>query len=139
MHKKALFCILLFLSLIFCACEAEETYDDGFQEGYNAGRLDAEMDAERKFENYSENGYEEGYKDGCQESADLFELAEYYAWEHSGCIPLEATDIIKIYLDPADPLHSEMEITEEEFQSATNSLIYFYEYLKSKHVAYCSP
>ena len=92
------------------------------------GKLDAQLDAEEKYG----DRYDQGYDEGLYEFFNAFESAEGYASENSGCSPREAVDIISIYLDPDNPLYSEIEITEEEFRTAANSLSYFYEYIRSE-------
>lgn len=129
MIRKFYWCLLiLVVSFSLCSCEPAETYDDGFRDGYHEGRWDALLDAEGKYE----DRYNSGYEEGLYEFSNTFESAEAYALENSGCSPREAVDIIGIYLDPDNPLHSELEITEEEFHAAVNSLCFFYEYIRSE-------
>lgn len=134
MIKRTISFILCCLLLTGCDVRTyEEGYNDGYGEGYDEGYSDASWEYE---DNYS-NGYEYGYDDGYRHSSSeyshefeaMLEMAKDYAWEQSGCSVMEALDIIGVYHDQDNPLYSDIQISEEEYLQAIDSLIYFYEYI----------
>lgn len=136
MKKKiALLCLLSVITLSACDRNGyyEEGYTAGYYDGYSQGRSDTrseyEDDYSRGFDDGRVEGYRDGYSDYKQDIPDLVEEAEWFASDQSGCSPMEALDIIGVYRDPDNPLYADIIISEEEYQQAVDSLMYFYDYL----------
>lgn len=133
---KKLYAVILAVIVLLCCLavytgssirtaekEKKETYfEDGYNKGYNDG-----YDA----------GYDEGsfygYEDGRNEIEWAEEEAIFYAKENGGWHPEEAWMIIEAYRNK-EPFYSDGSIpSEQDYNDAVNSLIYFFEYFYSKN------
>ena len=133
---KKYFAILSALAILLCclsACVGKSDYarekeakeEAIYQRGYDAGYEDGH------WEGY-DNGYDEGYYDGERDGEWLVDKAIFYAGEKGGWHPEEAWMIIEAYRNK-EPLYGDSIPSEQDYEDAVNSLIFFFDYFYSKN------